>query len=77
MDEVDFLTKFVRDEYSQIIDQDIKNSDLSVEDLITLRDRMGDLLSQLNYWILFNNHDRCSYELKKFLKFLIKNYASD
>ena len=63
-------------ELSKLVGDDIVDNDtFSVEDLEAIRDRMGSLISQLEFWIEQDNEERFCYELKDYLNWVLKNYA--
>ncbi len=63
-------------ELSKLVGDDIVDNDtFSIEDLEAIRDRMGSLIAQLEFWIEQDNEERFCYELKDYLNWVLKNYA--
>jgi hypothetical protein len=61
---------------NQLIGQDIlKNDSFTEEDLTEVRDRVGDLITQLEFWIEQDNSERFCYELKNHIQWMIDNYS--
>ena len=61
---------------NQLIGQDIlKNDSFTEEDLTEVRDRVGDLINQLEFWIEQDNSERFCYELKNHIQWMIDNYS--
>jgi len=59
-----------------LIGNDILNNDsFTEEDLTEIRDRIGVLIEQLEFWIEQDNSERFCYELKNHIQWMIKNYS--
>ena len=50
------------------------NDDLEVDELIKIRDKLGETLSQLDFWLGRDNNQRFYEELKSHTSWVIKNY---
>ena len=61
---------------NNLIGNDILNNDsFTEEDLTEIRDRIGVLIEQLEFWIEQDNSERFCYELKNHIQWMIKNYS--
>ena len=61
---------------NNLIGNDILNNDsFTEEDLTEVRDRIGVLIEQLEFWIEQDNSERFCYELKNHIQWMIKNYS--
>ena len=72
------LEKYIlklRNANNKIIGDILSNPSFSEEDLIEVRDRVGSLIEQLEFWREQNNFERYCYELKNHIQWMIKNYS--
>jgi hypothetical protein len=61
---------------NNLIGNDILNNDsFTEEDLTEVRDRIGVLIQQLEFWVEQDNSERFCYELKNHIQWMIKNYS--
>ena len=61
---------------NNLIGNDILNNDsFTEEDLTEVRDRIGVLIEQLEFWVEQDNSERFCYELKNHIQWMIKNYS--
>ena len=61
---------------NNLIGNDIlNNNSFTEEDLTEVRDRIGVLIEQLEFWIEQDNSERFCYELKNHIQWMIKNYS--
>jgi hypothetical protein len=61
---------------NNLIGNDILNNDsFTEEDLTEVRDRIGVLIEQLEFWIEQDNSERFCYELKNHIQWMIENYS--
>ena len=61
---------------NNLIGNDILSNDsFTEEDLTEVRDRIGVLIEQLEFWIEQDNSERFCYELKNHIQWMIKNYS--
>jgi|TARA_A200000159_G_C7314055_1_gene335939 hypothetical protein len=61
---------------NQLIGEDVlKNDSFNEEDLTEVRDRVGNLITQLEFWIEQDNSERFCYELKNHIQWMIDNYS--
>lgn len=61
---------------NNLIGNDILNNDsFTEEDLTQVRDRIGVLIEQLEFWVKQDNTERFCYELKNHIQWMIKNYS--
>tara|TARA_B100001939_G_C16639620_1_gene487024 strand:- start:349 stop:564 length:216 start_codon:yes stop_codon:yes gene_type:complete len=58
-----------------LIEDILSNESFAEEDLIKIRDKMSDLIYQLEFWNKQDNHNRFCYELKSYVKWILKNYS--
>ena len=56
----------------EIIDVAVAESYFGAEELESIQSQMGDLIRQGVFWLKQENHQRFVYDLKNFLKWLIK-----
>ena len=71
MSEIDNLIKA-----NQVLLEDVINNDsFSTEDMIKIRDRIGVLINQLEFWAVQDNTERFCYDLKKHIHWMLKNYS--
>lgn len=74
MDKKSYVKKL--SELSKLVGEDIvDNESFSIEDLEDIRDRMGSLIAQLEFWIEQDNEERFCYELKDYLNWVLENYG--
>lgn len=72
------LEKYIlnlRNANNKIIGDILSNPSFSEEDLIEVRDRVGALIEQLEFWREQNNFERYCYDLKNHIQWMIKNYS--
>jgi hypothetical protein len=61
---------------NNLIGDDILNNDsFTEEDLTEVRDRIGVLIEQLEFWVEQDNTERFCYELKNHIQWMIDNYS--
>lgn len=61
---------------NNLISEDIINNDAFSEDQLTLlRDKFGELIEQLEFWMDQDNSERFCYELKNHIQWVLKNYS--
>ena len=61
---------------NNLIGDDILNNDsFTEEDLTEVRDRIGVLIEQLEFWVKQDNSQRFCYELKNHIQWMIDNYS--
>ena len=61
---------------NNLIGNDILSNDsFTEEDLTEVRDRIGVLIEQLEFWVEQDNSERFCYELKNHIQWMIKNYS--
>ena len=61
---------------NKLIGEDVlKNDSFNEEDLTEVRDRVGNLITQLEFWIEQDNSERFCYELKNHIQWMIDNYS--
>ena len=61
---------------NNLIGNDILSNDsFTEEDLTEVRDRIGVLIEQLEFWVEQDNTERFCYELKNHIQWMIKNYS--
>jgi hypothetical protein len=61
---------------NNLIGDDILNNDsFTEEDLIEVRDRIGVLIEQLEFWVEQDNTERFCYELKNHIQWMIDKYS--
>lgn len=59
-----------------LISDDILNNDsFTQEDLTEIRDGIGILIEQLEFWMEQNNSERFCYELKNHIQWMLDNYG--
>jgi hypothetical protein len=59
-----------------LISDDILNNDsFTQEDLTEIRDGIGILIEQLEFWMEQNNSERFCYELKNHIQWMLDNYS--
>lgn len=60
----------------KMINEDILNNDsFTEEDLMQVRDRVSNLIEQLEFWKDQDNPERFSYELKNHIEWMLENYS--
>lgn len=70
----DYIKKLIN--ANHLLSEDIlNNKSFTEEDLIKVRDRIGSLIEQLEFWMKQNNDKRFCYELKNHLNWLLENYS--
>ena len=70
----DYIKKLVN--CSHVLGEDILNNDsFSEEDLIEVRDKIGVLIEQLEFWVEQDNSERFCYELKNHINWMLENYS--
>ena len=61
---------------NNLIGDDILNNDsFTEEDLTEVRDRIGVLIEQLEFWVEQDNSERFCYELKNHIQWMIQHYS--
>lgn len=61
---------------NNLIGNDILNNDrFTEEDLTKVRDRIGVLIEQLEFWVEQDNSERFCYELKNHIQWMLENYS--
>ena len=61
---------------NNLIGNNILNNDsFNEEDLTQVRDRIGVLIEQLEFWIKQDNTERFCYELKNHIQWMLDNYS--
>lgn len=61
---------------NNLLSEDLLNNDsFTEEDLTEIRDRIGSLIEQLEFWMNEGNSKRFCYELKNHIQWMIKNYS--
>lgn len=61
---------------NNLIGDDILNNDsFTEEDLTEVRDRIGVLIEQLEFWVEQDNTERFCYELKNHIQWMLNNYS--
>ena len=61
---------------NNLIGDDILNNDsFTEEDLTEVRDRVGTLIEQLEFWREQDNPERFCYELKNHIQWMINKYS--
>ena len=61
---------------NNLLSEDLLNNDsFTEEDLTEIRDRIGSLVEQLEFWMNEDNSKRFCYELKNHIQWMIKNYS--
>jgi tRNA-dihydrouridine synthase len=61
---------------NQMIGEDILNNpSFTEEELIEVKDRVGTLIEQLEFWLNQDNSERFCYELKNHIQWMIDNYS--
>ena len=61
--------------YTLITDDIVSNKSFEENDLIQIRDKMDELIFQLQFWSSQDNHERFCYELKSHLNWILENYS--
>ncbi len=74
MDKQEYIKNLIN--VNNIISEDILNNDsFKEEDLQLIRDKFGELIYQLEFWMEQDNAERFCYELKQHVEWMIKNYS--
>ena len=61
---------------NNLISEEILNNDnFSEDELQVVRDKYGELIEQLEFWMTQDNSERFCYELKNHIQWMIKNYS--
>ena len=61
---------------NNIISEDIlNNNSFNEEDLELIRDRFGQLIDQLEFWMKQDNQQRFCYDLKNHVQWMLDNYS--
>ena len=61
---------------NQMIGEDILNNpSFTEEELMEVKDRVGTLIEQLEFWLNQDNSERFCYELKNHIQWMIDNYS--
>lgn len=61
---------------NNLIGDDILNNDsFTEEDLTEVRDRIGVLIEQLEFWVEQDNTERFCYELKNHIQWMVDKYS--
>ena len=50
------------------------NDDFDLDELIKIRDRLGETITQLDFWVDRDNSQRFYDELKSHITWIVKNY---
>ena len=58
-----------------LLEDVITNDSFSTEDMIEIRDRIGILINQLEFWTGQDNTERFCYDLKKHIHWMLENYS--
>jgi hypothetical protein len=58
-----------------LLEDVISNDSFSTEDMIEIRDRIGILINQLEFWTGQDNAERFCYDLKKHIHWMLENYS--
>jgi len=61
--------------HSLIVEDILSNNSFDEEDLKVIQKKMGDLITQLNFWEKECNGERFLYELKCHLNWILENYS--
>lgn len=59
----------------KIFEDLLNNPSFTIEDLIEVKDRVSNLIEQLDFWMEQDNDERFCYELKNHVEWMIKNYS--
>lgn len=74
MDQEEYIKNLLS--VNKIINEDVLNNDnFTEQDLTEVRDRVGILIEQLEFWVQQDNSERFCYELKNHIQWMIDNYS--
>lgn len=74
MDQEEYIKNLLS--VSKIINEDVlNNNSFTEQDLTQVRDRVANLIEQLEFWKDQDNPERFSYELKNYIEWMIDNYS--
>lgn len=60
---------------NKILNEGLLDGDFDVVDLEYARDKLGQLIEQLEFWMKQDNAERFCYELKNHIQWMLDNYS--
>lgn len=60
---------------NKILNEGLLDVDFDVVDLEYARDKLGQLIEQLEFWMEQDNAERFCYELKNHIQWMLDNYS--
>lgn len=60
---------------NKILNEGLLDGDFDVVDLEYARDKLGQLIEQLEFWMEQDNAERFCYELKNHIQWMLDNYS--
>lgn len=60
---------------NKMLNENLLDGDFDVVDLEYARDKLGQLIEQLEFWMEQDNAERFCYELKNHIQWMLDNYS--
>jgi hypothetical protein len=73
MDNEEYIKNLVS--ANKILNESLLDKGFSEHDLEVARDKLGELIDQLEFWVEQDNSERFCYELKNHIQWMLDNYG--